>query len=218
MLIIISWIALGLGVLSAIGITYDIINHPQKMKVMNFVWPINGLFFGPIAIWAYYKWGRVHAVNMNVPDNRGAHAKVFVSTSHCAAGCTMGDAFGVPLVAILSLTIMGSTLLAHYAVEFILAYLLGIIFQVAAIYPMNKKSGVRSSVKAAIKADTLSLVSFEIGMFGWMAIVNLLLFSSPPAPNGPLFWFMMQIAMMLGFITSYPANWWLVKKGVKEAM
>jgi len=24
--------------------------------------------------------------------------------------------------------------------------------------------------------------------------------------------------MILGFLTSYPANWWLVKKGIKEAM
>ncbi|WP_348639460.1 DUF4396 domain-containing protein [Salibacterium salarium] len=29
---------------------------------------------------------------------------------------------------------------------------------------------------------------------------------------------MMQIAMMLGFLTSFPANWLLVKKGVKHAM
>ncbi|WP_353615328.1 DUF4396 domain-containing protein [Virgibacillus sp. 7505] len=29
---------------------------------------------------------------------------------------------------------------------------------------------------------------------------------------------MMQIAMMIGFLTSYPANWILVKKGIKHAM
>ena len=32
------------------------------------------------------------------------------------------------------------------------------------------------------------------------------------------FWFMMQIAMMFGFMTSYPVNWWLIRQGVKEAM
>jgi hypothetical protein len=29
---------------------------------------------------------------------------------------------------------------------------------------------------------------------------------------------MMQIAMICGFAASYPVNWWLVPKGVKERM
>lgn len=32
------------------------------------------------------------------------------------------------------------------------------------------------------------------------------------------FWFMMQIAMIFGFITSYPVNWWLIRNGIKEKM
>ena len=32
------------------------------------------------------------------------------------------------------------------------------------------------------------------------------------------FWFMMQIAMMLGLATTFPMNWWLIRRGVKEAM
>ena len=29
---------------------------------------------------------------------------------------------------------------------------------------------------------------------------------------------MMQIAMLAGFLTSYPVNWWLVSTGIKEKM
>jgi Domain of unknown function (DUF4396) len=29
---------------------------------------------------------------------------------------------------------------------------------------------------------------------------------------------MMQIGMIVGFVTSYPANVWLIRKGIKEAM
>jgi hypothetical protein len=28
----------------------------------------------------------------------------------------------------------------------------------------------------------------------------------------------MQIAMLAGFLTSYPVNWWLIRRGAKEAM
>jgi hypothetical protein len=29
---------------------------------------------------------------------------------------------------------------------------------------------------------------------------------------------MMQIAMLAGFLTSYPVNWWLLRAGIKEEM
>ncbi|UOQ94027.1 DUF4396 domain-containing protein [Halobacillus shinanisalinarum] len=218
MLTLISWVALGIGFLCSIIIIVDVLKHPQLMKIMNFVWPINGLFFGPFAVWTYFKWGRLKAKNLDIEDNRGRPAKVFTSTSHCSSGCTLGDAVGVPIVALTAFTIAGSTLFAHYAVEFILAYVFGIIFQFYAIYPMNKDQGAMESIKAAIKADSLALIAFEVGMFGWMAIVHYVLFTTPPKPIEPTYWFMMQIALVLGFLTSYPANWWLVRRGIKEEM
>ncbi|MFC2947751.1 DUF4396 domain-containing protein [Virgibacillus sediminis] len=218
MLTTISWIALSIGLICTIIIAIDIIRHPQMMKIMNVVWPINGWFFGPFAVWAYYKWGRLKAKDADEEDDRKKTAKVFVSTSHCAGGCTFGDIVGVPIVAMTGIAVAGSTLFAHYLVEFILAYLFGIAFQFFAIYPMNKGQGVIQSFKASIKADTLSVITFQIGMFGWMAIVHYLLFTQPPKPHEPTYWFMMQIAMIIGFLVSYPPNWWLVRKGIKEAM
>ena len=32
------------------------------------------------------------------------------------------------------------------------------------------------------------------------------------------FWFMMQFAVWAGLLTSYPVNWWLVQRGIKEKM
>jgi hypothetical protein len=32
------------------------------------------------------------------------------------------------------------------------------------------------------------------------------------------FWGAMQVAMIAGFITSYPMNWWLIRVGIKERM
>jgi hypothetical protein len=36
--------------------------------------------------------------------------------------------------------------------------------------------------------------------------------------DSPEFWFMMQLAMLIGFVTAYPVNWWLIRVGIKEAM
>jgi hypothetical protein len=51
-----------------------------------------------------------------------------------------------------------------------------------------------------------------------MAIVAFLIFGRQLAKTDPVFWFMMQIAMLFGFVTSYPVNWWLLKAGLKEKM
>jgi hypothetical protein len=55
-------------------------------------------------------------------------------------------------------------------------------------------------------------------MYGWMAIATFVLFGHELNKARPTFWFMMQIAMLLGFFTSYPVNGWLLKKKIKEAM
>lgn len=117
----------------------------------------------------------------------------------------------------IGITLFASELLTVYIVDFSIAYLTGIIFQYAAITQMNKMKPLRI-IKAAAKADTLSLIAFEIGMFGWMAITRLVLFTPPLRPDNITYWFMMQIAMVIGFFTSYPANWLLVRKGIKESM
>jgi len=48
--------------------------------------------------------------------------------------------------------------------------------------------------------------------------MNFVLFHPAPMPNQPAFWFMMQVGMLVGFITAYPMNWWLVRVGIKEPM
>jgi len=99
-----------------------------------------------------------------------------------------------------------------------LAWLLGIAFQYFTIKPMRNLSPVQGLI-AAVKADTLSILTFEIGLFGWMALIYYVLFPHPHLkPSEPVYWFMMQVGMILGYFTSYPMNRFLVKWGTKEAM
>ncbi|MBW4040419.1 MAG: DUF4396 domain-containing protein, partial [Acidobacteria bacterium] len=115
-------------------------------------------------------------------------------------------------------TLFGKVLYAEYAGDLLLAWLLGIAFQYFTIKPMRKLSAGQGLI-AAVKADTLSIVSFEVGLFAWMALTFFVFFPHPHLkPTQAGYWFMMQIGMVLGFFTSYPVNRWLVKKGWKEAM
>ena len=80
-------------------------------------------------------------------------------------------------------------------------------------------SHLYDGIIAALKADTLSLTAFEIGLFGWMAIMQLVLFPGPHLkPDHAAYWFLMQIGMILGFASAFPVNVWLIRRGIKEAM
>ena len=71
---------------------------------------------------------------------------------------------------------------ASYIVDFIFAYTLGIVFQDFSIIPMRKmmegkQLSKKEGVKEAVKADTLSLIIYEIGLFIWMGLTQLVFFS-----------------------------------------
>ncbi len=224
-------------ILSGISFFVILLDMPQQqvhMRVMKLVWPLTALYMGPIALYAYWVWGRVSVVHERHHDKRGAdplssHAAMehtnlhpaepswrgtFLSATHCGAGCSLGDIIGEILIGSSGLIIGGSSLLTSYVVDFVLAFAMGIAFQYYSIVPMEGLTPSKG-IRAALKADTLSLVAFEVGMFAWMAVGRTLVSSSP---EDLVFWFMMQVAMMFGFATSYPANWALIRRGIKHAM
>jgi len=139
--------------------------------------------------------------------------------SHCGSGCVLGDVISEFVIFALALTIAGTALWAEYIGDYILALVLGIMFQYFAIAPM-RGLGVSDGLRAAAKADVISLTAFEIGLFGWMAVMTFVLFPAPHhlMPSVAAFWLLMQVGMIIGFATSWPANVWLVRRGIKVPM
>ncbi|MGH2908032.1 MAG: DUF4396 domain-containing protein [Solirubrobacteraceae bacterium] len=223
-LTVIAWISLALAFATAGLIIYDIFGrgYRQQMAVMAAVWPVTALYLGPLAWWGYRRWGRLNSPRYQQqtgrePDYREP-VSVAIGVSHCGAGCTLGDIIGAWIVFAAAFALLGLALPAEYIADFTLAFALGIAFQYFAIAPM-RGLGVRDGLVAALKADTLSLTAFEIGLFGWMAIMQLVLFTAPHlTPDHAAYWFLMQIGMILGFLTAYPVNVWLIRRGIKEAM
>ena len=225
-----AMVSLSLAFVSSAIIIFDIRRHPQKMAVMNWVWPLTGLFGSVLWLWLYWRHGR--ADGSGVGGNAGRQpvwAKVAKGASHCGAGCTLGDiiaewaAFAFPAIAVWLgyRSIFAEEIFAVWVLDFILAFGIGIVFQYFAIAPMRDLS-FGEGIREAIKADTFSISSWQVGMYGLMALIQFAWFK--PNYGGvaevatPEFWFAMQVAMIAGFCTAYPTNWWLIRKGVKEAM
>ena len=152
-----------------------------------------------------------------------------IGATHCGSGCTLGDicaewlVFGFPVIATWFgwQSLFAEKIFAVWVVDYIFAFAFGIAFQYFTIAPMRGLS-LGEGLVAAVKADTLSLTAWQIGMYGFMAIAHFVIFKmafdAKLEVDSVEFWFMMQIAMIFGFITSYPVNWWLVSSGIKEKM
>ena len=139
------------------------------------------------------------------------------STTHCGSGCTLGDLVAEWLILLLPISIFGRKLFGARIYDYVLAFAFGILFQYFTIKPMKHLSR-SEGFKAAFKADSLSLTAWQVGMYGWMAMATFVIFKRELHQTSVVFWFMMQLGMICGFLTSYPINWLLLKKGVKEKM
>jgi hypothetical protein len=215
-----------LALICSAVIAADVMRHPQHMWIMNLVWPIAGLFASVFTLAAYFTYGRVGG-------HRHARKPFAVSVgegaTHCGAGCALGDicaealAYAFPAIAVWFgwQTLFSEKMFAVWILDFLLAFGFGIVFQYFAIAPMRGLS-FWPGLMAALKADTLSLTAWQVGMYGFMAVAQFYLFRGLLGvglePDSAEFWFMMQIAMIAGFFTSYPVNWWLIRAGIKEAM
>ncbi|WP_416530192.1 DUF4396 domain-containing protein [Streptomyces coelicoflavus] len=76
----------------------------------------------------------------------------------------------------------------------------------------------RKGIWAAVKADTLSIIAFQVGLFLGMWLYQEILFSPGLPKTTAAYWMMMQLSMILGFFTAWPVNAWLVRVGWKERM
>lgn len=233
-------VSLLLAALCALVVAIDVARHPQHMWIMNIVWPVTALYGSVLGLWAYYRYGRLAmhekaeaamARDEKMPSARLTPfpAKVMKGTFHCGSGCMLGDICAELLVlafpVILALAgwhwLFAERTFAVWVVDYVFAFGLGILFQFFTIAPMQGL-GVKDGLIAAVKADALSLTAWQVGMYGIMAIAIFWVFRSLLGIELETlsfeFWFAMQIAMVGGFVTAYPVNWWLIRKGIKEAM
>ena len=150
-------------------------------------------------------------------DSEGAmFATVTVGVCHCGAGCVLGDIVGQWLVYGTNATIGSPARLLWtvYPVDFGFAFAFRIVFQYFSIAPMAGEYSPKVLYRA-LKADALSLIFFQMGLFGWMAILQIPIFDWRLQTETVTYWCMMQIGMFIGHWTSVPINWWLINTGVK---
>jgi uncharacterized protein DUF4396 len=124
----VSWTSLGIAFICAIVIAVDEIRHPQKMWIMNVVWPVTALYFSVFALWGYFHIGKGMAMSampgmpmdVQTPKTGQREQKervrrdptwrqTVVSDTHCGAGCVIGDVIAEFSLFALGWTLFGSS-------------------------------------------------------------------------------------------------------------
>ena len=189
-------------VLSALIIGIDLISHPQKMRIMDSVWIINALWGGVLILLMYYVYGRQG-------KQRNRYEALSLNTLHCGAGCTLADILGMMIGFFLPMS-MG----VQFIVCYILALIIGVFFQYSAQREMNNSICFKELAIKSLSADFWSLTAWQIGMLVGQWIFTPFLLGQTKVEQI----FIMQIAMMIGFVFAYPMNAYLVKKHIKMLM
>lgn len=133
--------------LSFVIILIDILSgNQQKMMIMNFVYRLTTLYASIFAIIFYFRIGRKAVLKTETTHGKAkmhSNKKPFwqsvaAGALHCGSGCTSGDILAEVMLLFLPAVLFGSRLLGSWAVEFVFAFLTGIIFQYYSIMPMRK--------------------------------------------------------------------------------
>lgn len=240
---------------SMVWTVIDVVRHANRaMPIMNVVWPLLALYFGPVGL-GLYLWlsgrtaeghpqvrpvmpapapalhpggghgGRDAAMQeMAAMENAATMPGMMAmgplwqralrSSTHCAAGCALGDL--VAMVLVEGAGILGGTMMAEAVTGSVLAFLFGLFVFQALPVMAERHMRFRDSLSLALRADVVTIGAYLVGQL----IALFVLADIVPMGMGltPVGFVVMQAAMAAGFLTTYPANYALVAAGIKEGM
>jgi hypothetical protein len=102
----------------------------------------------------------------------------------------------------------------EYVADYTAALAMGLLFRYSA-ESRPGRSRVWAAIRIVVKADLLTVSAFELALLVWLALAHDLVFPTVLRANNPVFWFILQIGLIIGFFAAWPASAWLIRRGVK---
>lgn len=185
------------------------------------VWVTSGLYLGPFALPVYLNRGRVGTASTpsdltgNRTDasrslgdeSRGSRDGSAVAVLPGGGASAVAHLIAVPIVAALGWTIAGLAMWPMIIVIAVLATVLLAAYERRAAHKAIGRGRV-ITLSAAFLGALVTVAAFDVGMVGWMLLLH---FNDamPPVSDGT-FWFLMQVGVIVGLATGYPAVKWLL--------
>ncbi len=219
----ISWVFVTLAVVSAAAVVYDLYGrgYRQRSRPMELVWPLAALATGPLALTLYYRFGRPRSEKwqreQDTSDEGGLTATAATGNLPGGVASAVAHVIGVPLVVASGLTIAGLDLWAMIAVITVVATALLFAWEYFVSTVPKRGLTSRQGLTVALLVAFVTVLAFDVGMLGWMLLLAFGVEFMPP-PSDIAFVFLMQIGVILGFLTGYPMVAWLLSRGTKATV
>jgi len=203
------WFLLTLG--AVVFVIWDQAVNTPSVGIMKVAWVLVILYTGPIGLFIYLLACRQPLAGSHDAFIAAHWKQTIGSMGHCIAG----DATGIIVSAVIVYGFMlpnGIDLIVEYVSAFIVGLL---VFQ--ALFMKSMFGSYWVAVRKTFFAETVSMNTVMVGMFPTMLI---LMHVTPDGDNPwqPAFWGIMSMATLVGSVTAYPINSWLVAKGYKHGM
>jgi len=130
------------------------------------------------------------------------------ATLHCLTGCAIGEVLGMVLATWWGWANAPSILLA-----IVLAFFFGYLLTFTSV----RRHGLtpREAIRAAVAADTVSIVVMEL-------VDNAFILAVPGAMNSTLadllFWTSLVVSLAVAFVVTVPVNRWMIGRGKGHAV
>ncbi len=200
-----------LTALSLLFVVVDVRTTPES-SVLKWGFVLLTAYTGPLGAFLYVLGCREPLPGLHERYVATRWRQVLGSTMHCVAGDGVGILAGAVIASIFHLSKV-----ADISLEYALGFSFGwSIFQ--ALFMRDMAGG--SYPRALSSTFFPELLSMNCLMAGMVPVMTWAMKRVPMGhhPSGPAFWFIMSMALLMGFITAYPMNWWLVSHHLKHGM
>lgn len=209
--VVYTWLVV--AVVSAAYVAYDQFKNNPEAAVMKWGFVLVTLYMGPLGLLLYVMADKEPGAGMHEEFVKPLWKQGVGSTVHCIAGDATGIVAAAAVTALIGLP-MG--------IDVIIEYVFGLVFGLLVFQALFMKNMMGGSyiqnVRRSFIPEWLSMNCMMAGMAPVMIFLMMGRDMRAMWPAEPLFWFVMSLGVIAGFIVAYPINVWLVAKGLKHGL
>src|SRR5215207_10422355 len=208
---LVAWFVV--AALSTAYVAWDQFRNNPEPTVMKWGFILVTLYMGPLGLLLYVLADKEPRPGTHEEFTKPLWKQGVGSTIHCVAG----DATGIILAAAIT-AMLGLPMWLDLIVEYLAGFAFGLfIFQ--ALFMKNIMGGsYLQNVRRSFLPEFISMNFMMAGMAPVMTFLMMGRDMRAMAPSELLFWAVMSVGVAAGFALAYPANVWLVKKGLKHGL
>ena len=208
---LLAWFVLALG--SALYVGWDQYSNNPEPVVMKWGFILVTLYMGPLGLLLY--------VLADKEPRPGEHEKFIGplwkqgvgSTIHCVAG----DASGIILAAVITAS-LGLPMWLDLIVEYLSGFSFGLFIFQSLFMQSTMGGSYLENVRKSFRPEFISMNFMMAGMAPVMSFLMMGRDMRAMEPTELLFWGVMALGVIAGFVVAYPANIWMVKRALKHGL